>query len=231
MKVATKTDSDSNRALEAILERSKVRYKTVSDFAYSVLRQGLLSGAFKPGQQLRQDALAEVLGISRIPVRSALFQLEAEGLIELRPHRGAVVKQLSSEQIRNIYEARIVLETYALRKAINVITEAEIKKLQKLATRVDSARPGDNFVDAASDFYAELFAIGNPVLAELSTRLRADVGRYWLGPRVVHGEGSRHSRLIEFIRNRDGDGAARWHEHHLQEVCARITEMVAESQT
>jgi len=228
--MTTKAGTDSNRALEAILERSKVRYKTVSDFAYSVLRQGLLTGAFTPGQQLRQDALAEVLGISRIPIRSALFQLESDGLVELRPHRGAVVKRLTSEQVRNIYEARIVLETYALRKALTVINDAQIKKLEKLASKLDSAHPGDNFVDAASDFYAELFAIGNRVIAELSTRLRADVGRYWLGPRVVHGEGRIHSRLIEFIRNHDGDGAARWHERHLNEVCARIMEMVAKTQ-
>jgi len=83
------------------------------------LREKILNGELREGQQLRQDAIAAELRVSRIPVREALRQLEAEGLVTIIPHRGAVVSALSLEEIEELFEIRAVLECHILRKAMN----------------------------------------------------------------------------------------------------------------
>jgi DNA-binding GntR family transcriptional regulator len=200
----------------------------VGDLAYSVLRQGILSGVLEPGTHLRQDALAESLGISRIPVRSALIQLEADGLIDFRPHRGAIVTRLTPEQVGEIYELRILLETHALRKAMASMTPERMRRLRQLAERVDEHESGDDYLESRIAFYAELYdSAGNPLLAGLIERLRADVGRFWLRKRLVgrsHEPG--HSRLLELVAAGDADGAAAWLQAHLSEVADELASQV-----
>ena len=119
--------SDSGLAAESdrfrsIVDRNSRQFRTVGDMVYEVLREGILKGVFQPGERLRQDQLAEAIGVSRIPVRSALMQLESEGLITFNPYRGAVVNKLSAKEMREIYELRALLESNALRKAVEVMT-------------------------------------------------------------------------------------------------------------
>src|ERR1041385_9317135 len=74
------------------------------------LQARVLSGELPSGTRLRQEALAEEFGVSRTPVREALRKLQAGGLVELQPHRGAVVRGLSAREIRDAYEVRAELE-------------------------------------------------------------------------------------------------------------------------
>jgi len=79
------------------------------------LRERILDGEFKAGFPLRQDALASEFGVSRIPIREALMQLEAEGLIKIHPHRGAIVSELSTEEVQELFALRALLEPRLLR--------------------------------------------------------------------------------------------------------------------
>ena len=226
--MATTRGDQATDGLGAIAQKARSQYMTIGDMAYSVLREGILSGVLAPGQHLRQDALAESLGISRIPIRSALFQLESDGLIEFRPHRGAVVAMLTPAQMREIYELRIVLESHALRKAIASMTPDRLKRLEALAKVLDRAQ-GEKFVEARVAFYRELYgADENPRLVSLIEKLRSDVGRYWLRRRVVGHEGGHtiHAVLLEHARNGDADAAVRWLDGHLTEVGEQLAEMV-----
>src|SRR5690242_21954343 len=74
------------------------------------LREKIVQGDIQEGEQLRQDAIAQEFAVSRIPVREALRQLEAEGLITIVPHRGAVVSLLSCDEIEELFEIRAILE-------------------------------------------------------------------------------------------------------------------------
>ncbi len=74
------------------------------------MRTAILNGTHAAGTQLRQDALAEAYGVSRIPVREALFQLEAEGLVRITPQKGAIVSELSVAEINDVFELRAILE-------------------------------------------------------------------------------------------------------------------------
>ena len=87
-------------SLSDVAGRMSSGYTTVGELAYSILREAIITGALRPGQKLRQEAVAEAIGVSRIPVRSALMQLESEGLVVLQPHKGAVVRSLTADGSR-----------------------------------------------------------------------------------------------------------------------------------
>ncbi len=90
--------------------RNSLKHRTLSSAIVEQLRQAILDGTHPAGLQLRQDFLADLYGVSRIPVREALFQLEAEGLVRIIPHKGAVVSGLSLEEINDIFDLRLLLE-------------------------------------------------------------------------------------------------------------------------
>jgi DNA-binding GntR family transcriptional regulator len=109
-----------------------LRHKTVAAAVADALRQRILGGEFAPGAQLRQDALAIEFGISRIPVREALLQLEAGGLVKIVPHRGAVVSGLSLEEIEDIFQLRVQLEPPLLILSAHHFTKDDYKELHSL---------------------------------------------------------------------------------------------------
>lgn len=220
------TVTSTGGGLQEILQKAAVHYTTVGDLTYSVLRQAILNGVLEPGQLLRQDALAEALGVSRLPVRSALLQLESDGLIELRPHRGALVTALTPDQIRHIYDARLALEAHLLRRAIDAMTPEKLTVLEGLAAEVDAAEAGDDFLKARLRFYNELYSSAdNPLILSMIEKLRSDVGRYWLRLRVAKKE-RHHATLLRYIRAGDAEGAVRWRANHLAEVAGELAALV-----
>jgi DNA-binding GntR family transcriptional regulator len=214
----------------SIVERNGRRFRTVGDMAYEVIREGILQGAFKPGERLRQDQLANAIGVSRIPVRSALLQLESEGLITFEPYRGAVVNSLSADDVRAIYEIRGLLEAHALRKAMGAITPERLKHIEELARELNEIADGEEFLARRGEFFAELYdAEHQPQIVAMIEKLRTDTGRYWIERKVdyVRRPGERdHLQLIEFLRAGDADGAVRWLQSHLEQVCAQVVALV-----
>lgn len=118
-----------------------------SDKAYSKLYDAIRSGQLAPGARIRETEIAERVGLSRTPVRDAIKRLEAEGIIEHRPHIGAVVKSLSHQEVVELYEMRTVLERTAAAMAAKHASKAEILELRELNTAMASA--SDNPLEAS----------------------------------------------------------------------------------
>jgi len=219
------SDAESDR-FRSIIDRNSRQFRTVGDMVYEVLREGILMGVFQPGERMRQDQLAEAIGVSRIPVRSALMQLESEGLITFNPYRGAVVNKLSAKEMREIYELRALLEAHALRKAVDVMTPERLAHLEQLAVELNAIKDGEEFLTRRNEFYRELY--DHDLQARtvgLIERLRAEAGRYWLERKVdyVSRPGQRdHLHLIEFIKAGDIEAAVTWLQEHLQRVCDEL---------
>ena len=116
-----------------------LRHRTVSAAVAEALRQRILSGTLAPGFQLRQDALAEEFGISRIPIREALLQLEAGGLVKIVPHRGAVVSGLSVEEIEDVFQLRVSLEPQLLILSARHLTPEDFAELRALRDEYSAA--------------------------------------------------------------------------------------------
>ncbi|MDO9416155.1 GntR family transcriptional regulator [Pararhizobium sp.] len=112
--------------------RKSLQHRTISSAVGEELRRRILDGVFLSGFQLRQDALAEEFGVSRIPIREALVQLEAEGLVKILPHKGAVVSELSISEIDELFELRTLLEPRLLRDSAPRLTADDFVALKVL---------------------------------------------------------------------------------------------------
>jgi DNA-binding GntR family transcriptional regulator len=126
-------DTDSRGATVLPLKRQTLTGQTLD-----ALRDRILRGSFPEGEPLRQDALAEELGVSRIPVREALRQLEAEGLVTFSPHRGAVVSTLSLEEINELFEVRAEIESDLVRRAVPLMTADDDERSRQILDEYES---------------------------------------------------------------------------------------------
>ncbi|MCA9021644.1 MAG: GntR family transcriptional regulator, partial [Planctomycetaceae bacterium] len=104
--------------------------KNQSEIAYEVLRQKLLNREFAPGARIRYGPLGDEIGMSATPVREAIGRLASEGLIELVPQLGAVVKRPTLTDTTELYEMREAIEPYAAAKASQLISARQLKSLQ-----------------------------------------------------------------------------------------------------
>lgn len=106
------------------------------------IRGRILLGEYEPGEHLKEERLAEELGVSRTPVRQALTMLEAEGLVEIAWNRGAMVCTFGAEEVWEIYDLRAILEGHAARRAASRITGEEVERLRELAREQEEISPG-----------------------------------------------------------------------------------------
>jgi DNA-binding GntR family transcriptional regulator len=119
-------------ASPARLVTKSLQHRTMSAAVADELRRRILDGEFPAGFQLRQDALAEEFGVSRIPVREALMQIEAEGLVKIHPHRGAIVSELSLGEIDELFELRMLLEPRLLKASAPRLNEEDFRGLNRI---------------------------------------------------------------------------------------------------
>ena len=105
---------------------------TAQELVLASVRKAILSGVLGPGARLRQEELAEVFGTSRIPVREALRALEYEGLVTSEPHRGFTVTALDADDVEEVYDLRILLESEAVRLALPLLTDEDLEDLEVL---------------------------------------------------------------------------------------------------
>lgn len=202
-------------------------FSTIEDMTKGFIRTAITKGLFAPGQRLQQDALAELLGVSRMPVRAALRQLETENLITFHPHRGATVRELSADEIGEIYDLRILLECEIIDIATPRLTEKDLAELNRLKHKQEHASH-DALLEAEQrrEFYAILCDVARrswtqQVLSFLHTAL----GPYRLLQRDIehHGE---HLELVAFLKQGDVDGAKAWLTKHLTERRNELQKLV-----
>ena len=217
--------SDDKRFVE-VVDHLASGYKTIGQMVYAVLREAITNGAFAPGEWLRQESLAAAIGVSRIPVRTALLQLESEGLVTFNPHRGARVRTLSSAQVDEIYRLRVLLESQALRLSMARMSPDRLSRMRALADQLDAEPDGAEFIDARVRFYRETYdEPNNPLLVEMIEALRGHVGRYLLSIRVDGHQHRKHGALVEYIEAGDLIAAESWLRSHLEEVRANILDL------
>lgn len=197
------------------------------------LRNTILHGGLPPGTKLDQKTIAERLNVSRMPVREALRQLAAEGLVVLHPHRGAFVAALSVTEIDEIYAIRMVLERQALQLAIPRLTDADLDAAWELneeirRTEDDVARVGHN-----NDFHMTLYRpSGHWRLLGLVKEMRATVQPYFKSyfsssPENIIFSVQEHEEILKACRDRDVARAQAALDRHILRSARRIIRQMA----
>jgi DNA-binding GntR family transcriptional regulator len=141
------------------------------DRAYSLIREGILTGRHEPGERLGEAELAELTQTSRTPIREALRQLEMEGLVEVLPHRGARVAEWTAADLEEIYDLRAMLEAFAAERAATRIDVKDVDRMAELCDLMEqAARPGSGQdLDRVAELNAEFHGLVRASAA--STRL------------------------------------------------------------
>jgi DNA-binding GntR family transcriptional regulator len=198
-------------------------HRTLAEKAFASLHGAILNGELMPGQRLLIEELAEQLEMSPMPIREALRRLDAVGLVEQVPHRGARVAELSVEDLAEVYEARLALEPLAVRHAAAQFTDEDAQDAsESLARHVEAYRAGD--VAAAwvahTDFHFALYnAARSRWLIRLITPLWESSERYRLAVGAVHRSLDQrrreHERILEACVQRDPELAALELHNHL----------------
>jgi DNA-binding GntR family transcriptional regulator len=199
------------------------------------LREQILNGELREGEQLRQDAIAAEFQISRIPVREALSHLAAEGLITIVANRGAVVSALAPEEIEQLFETRAVLECYMLRQAIPNITDADFAKAEKILKQYEQSLEKDseikNWGEWNWSFHSTLYAPANrPLMMSYIKTLNNNCDRYTrlhlLVTREEHLAGKAHHDLLDACQSRNPDtaSAALW--KHITDAGSYLKEFI-----
>jgi DNA-binding GntR family transcriptional regulator len=157
--------------------------QTIAETIAGRLRTEILTGAIRPGHRLHQVSIAARFGVSATPVREAFALLSQEGLITSRAHKGAVVLGGVEEDLRESFDVRIALETFAMRAAIVNLTDDDIARIRELVTRyvrMGRVTPGE-VQDLVAEFFDAIYvACNNRKLHKNIQELRAATDVYLL---------------------------------------------------
>jgi DNA-binding GntR family transcriptional regulator len=194
---------------------------TATEAAAKALRAMILSGEIAAGAPLRQDEVARRLGVSRTPLREALQRLEAEGLVRLDVHKGAVVAKPSIAQVTEIFELQQLLESIAGRQATTLRTEADLAELQAMLT--DHAMTDDpaDWEQGNIAFHSRLYEIAQkPLVSEIIGRLRNRSALYVhmlaASPQGRKRANKEHLQMLAALADRDADRIEALIKLHLQ---------------
>jgi DNA-binding GntR family transcriptional regulator len=131
------------------------------------LRDEILEGKLAAGQSIRQEEMSARFGVSRSPLREALRQLEAEGMIEYRPNRGAVVASMDEQTVRHVYQFRRIVEPGAIELVVANRSDRLLADFRKLDAALRSATELPELIRTHHQFHQAIYdASGNPLLAK-----------------------------------------------------------------
>lgn len=207
---------------------------TLGDEVAERLRDAILLGEFVAGQRLREESLAEMLQVSRGPVRDALGVLEREGLVVLTPHHGATVVELSREDLEEVYSLRMVLEILAARYAVRSATAADLNRLEDALANFIDALAGEPTEQEAADldvqFHDAFYQAAHHDRLYLSwSNIRLQVYRFLLSRNLANPDwrdnmARGHTDILEILRSRDEEALVAVVGDHIQFAHRRILE-------
>lgn len=227
MELAT---GDRRDALRRIIDDAQRGNSTAQESVLEAVRVAILTGVLEPGARLRQEELADLFGTSRIPVREALRALEYEGLVDSEPHRGFTVTSLDADDVEEVYDLRILLESHALRLAMPLITDEDLEELGVLYEQMVNAANADAQLAARERFYTRLYSFtGRPRLVGLISRLRQEVARALRWPTLQHAPAV-HEQFFEAVKNGDVERAIAQLTGHYRRVALLIRRYLKEAE-
>ena len=198
--------------------------------AYEAIKRRIISLKYRPGAYLNAAQVSAELGLGRTPVNQALSRLMHEGMVEIIPRKGAIVRSVSLEEVMAVIDARIVNEVHCVRLAVERASGAEVDALEAIVARADaltSSRDIEALMLLDREFHILLSrASRNPALAEILLSLHERSLRFWFislsDQEHLASVQSEHRAIVERLRARDTEGAAAVMRAHIESFRATI---------
>ena len=211
-----------------------IEHKTRTQLVVEAIREKILHGEIKGGEPLRQAALAEELNVSRIPVREALLQLEAEGLVNFEPHKGATATEISATQVDEVFELRALLESELLKYSIPHLTAEDLGEAKSLIEMMENANDHDAALGEMNyRFHNILYSRANrPHTLELADMLIKNSLRFVRMHLTLAGGDERsqdeHLHLFKLCEDKDIDKACTFLQQHILSAKHDIIDLIDE---
>ena len=206
--------------------------RSLADDVVDRLRDAIFHGSFKPGEPLREEQLAALLDVSRGPIREALVQLEREGLVLVRRHRGATVARLSRTDLEDVYSLRLALERLAVQRAARYATNTDFAAMEAVLHSFDIAMsrgPSEKEVAELDIRFHDLIyqAAHHQRLYDCWANLKSQIYIFLLSRNVADPDFREitvksHADLLEALRTRDEARATTEIEDHLRGAYDRV---------
>ena len=199
-------------------------YQPLREAVCETLRDAIRKGILEPGERLMEVQLAEELGISRTPVREAIRKLEQEGYVIMMPRRGTYVSDISTNDVKEIFEIRSALESLATGLAARRIEPDELETLQNLLMEIEgyiAKNDMEKIVETDIKFHGLLYQVSrNERLVNIINNLKEQLARFrtlsMSYPGRLQETLEEHSEMVEAIANGDVSAARDAAEHHME---------------
>lgn len=223
-----------------------------SDLAYAHIRKRILNGEYPPGSPLMTKDLSSEIGVSRTPVRDALRQLEADGLVVIRPHLGANVTKMGRKEFRELCELRLALEGHAAALAAVNHSQSDLREIQYA---LDAMRNLTSSILSSSDeapfigdllredvrFHIAIMAAAHNALMKAEILRLNMINRVMIGPSIPKQAGKEisdsnrrkvlasHEEIHDAIARRDARAARDAMERHIEDIVEKSIRLIADS--
>lgn len=206
--------------------------RTTPDLIADALREAIFAGEFEDGEELNQVALAEHFGVSRVPLREAMRQLQAEGLITVEAHRRAVVTGLTPETLVELFDLRTLLESYLLELALPSTSGKELEELADICKRMEATSDRLEWLSLNREFHRLLYRPARRAFSlSLVEQLMGKAQRYlnlWSAGKGIErrDEANReHRRILAAAKRGDVEGATQVLRTHIAHTRQRVEAM------
>jgi DNA-binding GntR family transcriptional regulator len=211
---------------------------TLHDELVERIRDMIIEGQLEPGSRIHEGQLGQALGVSRTPLREALKFVASEGLIDLVPGRGGVVRRLTPHDVRNMLDVLIALETLAARQACRNATDTQIAEVRQLHDRMMSCYADRHRLEYYKLNQAIHLAIaalsGNDFLAAMHGSIQSRLKRIrFIGnetPENWSGAVLEHCEMVTALEKRDEAALTEVLSRHVEETWTRVRPVICESE-
>jgi GntR family transcriptional regulator, rspAB operon transcriptional repressor len=207
---------------------------SLRDAAYDAIKHRIITCAFRPGEYINELQLSTLLKIGRTPVHQALDRLMVEGMVEVIPRKGVIVKPVSLNEVLQIIEVRLINEPFGARIAAEQANDADLNELADVIARARhwaSVRNVENLMLLDREFHFLIArATKNDVMSELLRNLHERSLRFWFlslnAPKQYETVQDEHAAILGAIRKRDPDKAEAAMRRHIESFRTSVTQFL-----
>lgn len=215
-----------------------IEFKSLTDQVYDFLSNSIIEGRIKPGEKLLENDLCHQFGISRSPLRECFRILEAEGLISISPRKGAFVRELSKQELEDVFAVRAALESLAARLAVQNIGDKEVEIFNDLIAKMEEAlgkKDIKSFLRLNATFHSVFIKASNNRVLE---RTLKNLGRgiwlriaflYYQSPSGLDFSNKIHREILKAFKDRDVKAVQKLVEEHIEDAKKQLVILFSKS--